>query len=66
MPDAAKFLTAADLVARWGSAVNERTLANWRSKGEGPPYVKLGQRVAYPLAQVEAWEVQNTFNKRPS
>jgi phage terminase Nu1 subunit (DNA packaging protein) len=40
--------------------VTVQTLANWRSKGMGPPYLKLtdGQRghVRYCLADVVAWE----------
>jgi hypothetical protein len=30
-------------------------LAKWRLTGEGPPYIKLGRRVLYDLADVEAW-----------
>lgn len=32
------------------------TLANWRVTGEGPPYIKFGRKVLYPLAQIEKFE----------
>lgn len=50
------FLTPDELVERWSGAVTRRTLANWRSQGEGPAFVKLGNRVRYPMVKVEAWE----------
>jgi predicted DNA-binding transcriptional regulator AlpA len=31
------------------------TLAKWRVKGGGPPYVKLGRRVAYAAAVLDQW-----------
>ncbi len=33
-----------------------RTLQRWRWQGLGPRYLKLGGRVVYRLADVEAWE----------
>ena len=39
--------------------VDRRTLANWRSLGRGPRYVKLGEGasapVLYRVADLEAW-----------
>ncbi len=32
-----------------------RTLRWWRSKGTGPPYVRLGRRVMYRRAAVLKW-----------
>ncbi len=38
--------------------IAERTLANWRSKGEGPRYEKFGKRaVRYRRADLEAFIV---------
>ena len=34
---------------------NERTLANWRSARSGPRFVKLGNSVRYPVAEVREW-----------
>lgn len=33
-----------------------KTLANWRNRRVGPPYIKAGHRVLYPLDKLEAWE----------
>lgn len=41
---------AADLVRRPAS-----TLAYWRHRGEGPQFAKVGKRVLYRRADVEAW-----------
>lgn len=54
-----KFLTASQLIERWGQIVTLGTLANWRSKRIGPPYVKLGVRVLYPIDPLVEWEKQN-------
>ncbi len=55
------------LAARWG--ISERTLEQWRWQGRGPKYLKLGGRVVYRLADVEAFEAerlhQNTNGPLP-
>ncbi len=43
-----------DLSARWHIAI--RTLDNWRWRGEGPRYLKIGGRVIYRLEDIEAYE----------
>jgi predicted DNA-binding transcriptional regulator AlpA len=50
------FLTPKELSERWVGSVSVRTLANWRSTGDGPRYVKIGGRVAYKVTEVEEWE----------
>lgn len=40
--------------------VPARTLARWRSTGKGPAFVKVGRRVFYRHADVEAWLQQQT------
>jgi hypothetical protein len=47
-------LSTADLARRWG--VSTGWLANMRSAGTGPSYLKLGSRVVYPLASIESYE----------
>ena len=32
------------------------TLSNWRMQGAGPRFIKLGRKVLYPLAEIEAFE----------
>ena len=55
------YLTPAELVARYKATITIRTLANWRSTGEGPAYTKVGGRVLYPLDAVINWERQRTL-----
>lgn len=31
------------------------TLANWRTQGKGPEYVKVGGKVLYMVDKLEAW-----------
>ncbi|WP_228368197.1 DNA-binding protein [Klebsiella pneumoniae] len=57
-----KFLSAAQVVQRWEGAVTTGTLANWRTQKKGPPYQKMGSKVRYPIAQLEAWEAANMVN----
>lgn len=47
-------LTRAQLAQRWCTSVGH--LANLASRGDGPPYLKLGARVLYRLTDVEAHE----------
>jgi Helix-turn-helix domain len=42
------------LAARW--RMSPRTLEQWRWQGRGPRYLKIGGRVVYRLADVEAFE----------
>lgn len=51
-----KFITPRQLSERWGGSIGVNTLANWRSGGDGPPFIKIGAKVLYVLADVEAWE----------
>jgi hypothetical protein len=32
-----------------------KTLENWRCQGNGPPFYKVGARVVYDDADVDAW-----------
>ncbi|GAA0530799.1 hypothetical protein GCM10010172_09370 [Paractinoplanes ferrugineus] len=47
-------LTPARLSERWSVTVGH--LANQRSEGSGPPYLKLGGRILYRLSDVETYE----------
>jgi hypothetical protein len=33
-----------------------RTLERWRSQRQGPPFLRLGGRIAYRLEDIEAFE----------
>ncbi len=50
------YLTPKELCHRYKRAVSERTLANWRSKREGPAYTKIGGKVLYLIRDVIDWE----------
>jgi hypothetical protein len=41
------------------------TLANWRSKGLGPKFTRIGGRIFYPLADLKRWEDENASGKPP-
>ena len=49
-------LSTRDLAERW--TVSRRTLDRWRWAGEGPRFLKLGGRVVYRIADIEAFEQQ--------
>jgi len=48
------FLTQSELAVRF--RVSPRTLERWRWLKTGPTYTKLGGKVAYALADIEAYE----------
>jgi hypothetical protein len=62
-----KNLSQAELAARW--KMSPRTLEQWRWRGVGPRYLKIGGRVIYPEPEVEAFEAdrlhQNTSGALP-
>jgi predicted site-specific integrase-resolvase len=49
-----KLLKPADVADRFCLSV--RTLANWRSRGEGPKFIKINGRVRYSQEDVDAYE----------
>lgn len=55
-------LTQSDLADRWH--LSPRTLEQWRWRGIGPRYLKIGGRVVYRLDDIETFEAarlhQNT------
>jgi hypothetical protein len=53
-PNRTRHLNQVELADRWG--LSPRTLENWRWRGEGPPFVKIGRKVVYRLVDVEAYE----------
>ena len=53
-----EYLTPQELCERYKSRISPRTLANWRSSGEGPRHSKIGGRVLYEKSAVEDWELK--------
>jgi predicted DNA-binding transcriptional regulator AlpA len=41
--------------------LSERTLERHRIAGTGPKFVRLGRRIVYRRADLEAWVDENTF-----
>jgi hypothetical protein len=56
-----RHLNQVELADRWG--LSPRTLENWRWRGEGPPFVKIGRKVVYRLVDVEAYEHEQLRTK---
>lgn len=55
-----QYLTPNELAARYKGSITVRTLANWRSTGNGPRFTKIGGRVLYPVDAVIEWEKSRT------
>ena len=53
--DGTEHLSEKRLARRWG--LSHRTLERWRETGEGPHFLKIGGRVVYRMAEIEAFEV---------
>lgn len=49
-------LNQVELSRRW--RLSCRTLERWRSQGKGPRYLKIGGRILYRLADIEAFEAR--------
>jgi hypothetical protein len=53
----AEFLTPKQLADRWH--LRDQTLANWRTARQGPPFIKIGSKVLYPVEGIHAYERLN-------
>lgn len=52
-PTSSDLLTPSQLAERLN--VNERTLSEWRIRGYGPAYIRLGKSARYRTESVETW-----------
>jgi hypothetical protein len=57
-------LTDAQLAVRW--QLSRGTLANQRSQGRGPAYLKLAGRVRYRRSDIEAYEQAGFVSREPA
>lgn len=48
------FLTSKEVADRW--RLSDQTLANWRHAGKGPPFIRVGARVLYPIEGIHSFE----------
>lgn len=52
--------------ARIVYGVDTGTLANLRCHKQGPPYLKVGRKVLYPVKEFEAWLFSNPVKTNES
>lgn len=57
-------LNQVHLARRW--SMSPRTLERWRFDGTGPSYLKVGGRVLYRIADIEAFEAMRLSNATPT
>lgn len=50
------YYTPEEVARRWRARIDVETLANWRSKRQGPPFAKFGRVVLYPADRLQEWE----------
>ncbi|OQX33409.1 MAG: hypothetical protein B0D91_14455 [Oceanospirillales bacterium LUC14_002_19_P2] len=55
------YLTPSELARRWN--FSERSLGVWRVNGQGPRYLKIGNRIRYRVEDVEAWEQAHMYRQ---
>jgi predicted site-specific integrase-resolvase len=55
-------LTENQLAERWGLSI--KTLQDWRRKGTGASYLKLGKAIRYPHEIVEKYEAEHMKNRK--
>ena len=48
------YLTSKEVADRW--RLSDQTMANWRHAGKGPPFIRVGSRVLYPIEGITAFE----------
>jgi hypothetical protein len=54
-----QFLTPEEVAERYRQQITVGTLRNWRTLRIGPPFIKIGRAVLYPVEQLEAWDRRN-------
>jgi hypothetical protein len=63
LPNFEIYLTEGEFAGRY--QLGRRTVQRWRQTGEGPVWVRLGQRrILYRLTDCEAWAAARTYRHR--
>lgn len=57
-------LTQAELCRRW--RLSPYTLERWRSLKQGPPFLKISNRVLYRLEDIEQFEATHLRHQEPA
>jgi hypothetical protein len=63
---AIQHINQVELSRRW--RLSPRTLERWRYQGTGPHYLKVGGRIVYRIADIEAFEAEQlraTISDKP-
>jgi len=55
-----KYLTAEEVSERYRGEITVGTLRNWRAMRIGPPFIKVGKAVLYPVEGLDEWDRANT------
>lgn len=55
-----EYCTPTELAERL--AVSRGTLANWRVRGSGPPFIRVGRRIRYRREAVDEWLARREFS----
>jgi predicted site-specific integrase-resolvase len=58
-----EYLTSKELAKRWG--YERQTLANWRSQGKGPPFMRIYGKILYAMKDIKQFESDQSI-KQPS
>lgn len=63
MSDSQQYLTPPEVSERYGGHLSVNTLTKWRNDGQrqGPPFLKLGSKIVYPLDALVEWEKSRLF-----
>lgn len=59
-----KYLTAEEVAERYRGEISVGTLRNWRAARIGPPFIKIGKAVLYPIEELDAWDRRNLISCR--
>ena len=61
-----RYLTAEEVSERYRGEVSVGTLRNWRAQRLGPPFIKIGKSVLYPVQGLDEWDRKNLVTCRAS
>ena len=54
-----RYLTAEEVSQRYRGEISVGTLRNWRMARVGPPFIKVGKAVLYPVEELDSWDRKN-------
>jgi len=54
-----QFLTPEEVSQQYRGTIAVGTLRNWRAMRVGPPFIKIGKAVLYPLGELAACDKKN-------